>query len=154
RQARTRWMAAHGHQLWPTSPDRPQLVLVIDELTGVIRALGGVDELNALASEARKAGITLLMATQRVTAEALGGATGLPSQCRAPISLRLSRRREAAAIFGDDRVAEGWWADRLRERGAALVWSDGELQVPTPYGTYLVPAGDARRFAQEASSRA
>lgn len=152
REARVDWLAARGLQEWPISPERPRIVLAIEELTGVIRALGGVEPLNAIVAEGRKAGIVLLGSTQRMQAEALGDSTGLASQCHVLLCLRVSKKEEAVAVFGSDRVADGWWPHRLAETGEMLAWSDGERVRPTPVGTYWLTTDEAVRIAKARAS--
>jgi hypothetical protein len=136
------------------SPGFPQVVLIVDEVTSLVPVLGGVEPLLALVREARSARITVVLGTQRVTADALGESIGLRTECDR-IMLRVDEKRSSAAFFGDDLVAEGWRPDLLNPgvKGLLLAWSK-ESQLPRPARTYDLPVELAVQLAaQEAHSR-
>ena len=106
-------------------------------------------KLNALAYEGRQQGIQLVIGAQRWKAENTGDSTGLRSQAHVLVAFRMQARDEGADLFGHDRVAEGWWVHRLAPQGQVLIWSDGELETPTPYGTYWLETDEARTWAEQ-----
>jgi hypothetical protein len=143
-------MAAEGLTEWPLSREHPQLVLVIDEVSDLL-TLAEVGELmEQLTKLGREQGITVIAATQRASADALGDSAVARAQFGVRIALRCREKGDGDLILGQGRAAEGWRPDRLQLPGELLVLDD-EHQVPRPGRTYLLPTKEARKIAERAA---
>ena len=62
--ARERWLADHDQQHWEPTPERPAIVLPVDELAELIEQLpDAAGLLDTIARKGRKTAVTLLVAT-------------------------------------------------------------------------------------------
>lgn len=124
--ARSEWMAEREIRDWPISPEFPLLVVVIDELKGVMRLPACCNAVDELIEVGRQQGIILVMATQRPTAENLGGGLDARGNCAIRIALQTEKEGDSRLILGDDLVREGWKAHALPPQGYAY------LKIPGP----------------------
>lgn len=126
---RARLLRAEGLTSWPASPDRPRLVLVVDELAVIAHTgdraadLEVVHELARVAALGRAVGVSMIAATQRPSAEVV------PAWLRDVIPTRvahaLARRVDGTMILGD---LDGAGAESLPlgDPGAVLVLAEGD----------------------------
>src|SRR5262249_42286828 len=149
-RARARWMATEGLTEWPLDRQHPQLVLVIDEVSDLLSQAGVGELLEALTKLGREQGITVIAATQRASADALGDSAVARAQFGVRIALRCRERADGDLILGQGRAVEGWRPDRLGLPGELLVLSD-DHQVPRPGRAYLLPTAAARAIAEQAA---
>lgn len=143
---RAAWMAAEGLTEWPLSAEHPQIVIVLDEVSDLLTIPDVAELLEALVKLGREQGITIVAATQRASADALGDTVVTRSQMSVRIALRCNERADGDLILGQGRTAEGWRPDRLPGMGAFLVLSSHH-QTPRPARGYLLQADEARKLA-------
>jgi hypothetical protein len=149
--ARNAWMNSRGLTEWPVSPQYPQIVVVIDELTVLMEVPGLADQVNRLSLVCRQQGITLVGATQLLFASTLGDSLVVRKQAGVRACLRVAEKGDAVPVFGHDGVAEGWRPDRLGpHKGLVLVQSD-ENPDPMPARAWLLPSGELQRLVEEAA---
>jgi S-DNA-T family DNA segregation ATPase FtsK/SpoIIIE len=144
---RAGWMAAEGLTEWPLSVENPQLVIVLDEVSDLLTVSDVPELLEALVKLGREQGITVIAATQRASADALGDSVVTRTQMSVRVALRCNERADGDLILGQGRAAEGWRPDRLPGKGALLVRSD-DHQTPRPARSYLLEASDARELSE------
>lgn len=149
-RARARWMAAEGLTEWPVSPEHPQVVVVVDEVSDLSTIPGVPELIEALSKVAREQGITLILATQRASADALGDSAVARAQMNVRLALRCTEKGDGDLILGRGRAAEGWRPDRLTLSGSMLVLTEAET-TPCPGRSWFMRPEDARRVAAEAA---
>jgi FtsK/SpoIIIE family len=141
--ARAELLAARGERLWRPTPAAPALVIVVDEYAELPEE---ADEYaDSIARRGRAVAVTLLVATQRPTQQAMGHGA-VRSQMDTRICLRVRERRDADLILGQGMVAAGWRADVLDAPGKFLI-SDPENATPRPARAYLITDADVRTTA-------
>ena len=143
-------MAGTGQRTWEPTPDRPALVIVVDEYAEM------PDEARAYADSVARRGravaVELIAATQRPSQDAMGKGA-VRSQMDTRICVRVRERREVDLILGQGAFNAGWQAHQLNQPGAFLV-SDFEHTVPERHRAYLIDdAQIARHAAQHAHGR-
>jgi S-DNA-T family DNA segregation ATPase FtsK/SpoIIIE len=149
-RARSRWIGDAGFDDWPTSRAHPQLVVLIDELSELVdQVRGAVKELESISRLGRQLGVTLILATQRSTDDALGHSSKLRSQVRLRIAFP-GDSRDATATFDQGRTASrGWDPGALPGPGWVLVCSSSHPS-PRQARTFLLTREMA---AAEAATR-
>jgi hypothetical protein len=134
-------LGAGSGRLWEPSPERPQLVVVIDEfadLAGPQMAL-----LFEVARKGRALGISLIIATQRPSESALGaGGTDVRAQFSGQIGLRL-RSGDERLVFGDGMAQQGWITSGFTEPGSFLI-SSPQHEAPRPARASLTRDSDIK----------
>jgi DNA segregation ATPase FtsK/SpoIIIE, S-DNA-T family len=126
--------AGQGIRLWQPTVENPAVVIVIDEYAELPdEAKAYVD---SIARRGRAVAVTLLVATQRPTQEAMGQGA-VRSQMDVRISLRVRERRDADLILGQGMLAAGWTPHTLNGAGKFLI-SSPEHTIPKPARAYLV----------------
>lgn len=116
-KARTRLLRRYGWDEWQPSPARPAVVVVIDEFPQLDKA--GKAAAIKLLRIARKAGISLVFASQSNTSDALGQA--ISGQVAFKAAGAGLQRWELALLWGEQAVADGWDTTQLRpKKGTAL----------------------------------
>jgi len=113
-------LAERGLRAWHPSPAEPALVIVVDEyaeLPDPARPLA-----DSIARRGRAVAITLLVATQRPTQQAMGHGA-VRSQMDVRICLRVREQRDADLILGQGMVTAGWRAHQLDAEGKFLIAS-------------------------------
>ena len=133
-----------GHRLWEPAPDAPALVVVIDEYAELPEeAKASAD---SIARRGRAVAVTLLVATQRPTQDAMGKGA-VRSQMDVRVSLRVRERRDTDLILGQGAYAAGWRPDALTAAGKFLI-SAPEHTTPRPARGYLLQTADVAAVAR------
>ncbi len=131
---------------WQPTPEDPQLTIVIDEFPVLVDA-GLGDLVKTLLRIGRKAAVTVIIGSQRATADDLGSTT-----VRAMLGIRALLPcvpTDIDALMGPGSRAEGWRPDRLlpadgedpRDAGTLYLRAGGHI-VPRPMrADRLTPPG-------------
>jgi S-DNA-T family DNA segregation ATPase FtsK/SpoIIIE len=131
-------------RLWQPGPNRPALVIVVDEYAEL------PDEAKEIADSVARVGravmVNLLVATQRPTQAAMGGGAAR-AQMDVRVCLRVRERRDTDLILGQGSWAAGWRADALDAPGKLLL-SDPEHTIPRPARAYLITDPDITDHAR------
>jgi DNA segregation ATPase FtsK/SpoIIIE, S-DNA-T family len=117
---------------WVPSPERPALVIVIDEyprLNHQAKTLA-VDLLRI----GRKSRIIVILAASEATSDALGAAIADTTACKV---LLPCRHTDVRLVLGPNMIAEGWRPDRLHpatgdspeDAGKAYIWAAGSREA-------------------------
>jgi S-DNA-T family DNA segregation ATPase FtsK/SpoIIIE len=130
--ARERWLADHDHEHWDPTPQAPAIVLPVDELAELVEQLpDAAGLLDTIARKGRKTAVTLLVATQRPTQEALGGGA-LRAQLTVRVCLRVTEPADGELILGRGKARLGYRPDLLDAPGKLLVWDPPDHTRPIP----------------------
>jgi S-DNA-T family DNA segregation ATPase FtsK/SpoIIIE len=121
-------------RLWEPGPDRPALVIVVDEYAELPDQAKNTAD--SLARVGRAVMVNLLVATQRPTQAAMGGGAAR-AQMDVRICLRVRERRDTDLILGQGSWSAGWRADLLDQPGKFLL-SDPEHTAPRPARAYRI----------------
>ncbi len=152
REIRAAWQAEQGLTEWPVSPERPQIVVIMDELS-ILLEQGKVrdrwsqepsmsDLLDRLSMAGRQAGISLVGGTQMLYRATMGDSLVLRRQAGVRCSMRVNEKADGVAIFGNDDVASGWRPDRMSKHpGMVLIQSD-ENPDPVELRAWRLPSTD------------
>ena len=128
-------MRARSLDKWVPTPERPRIVVVIDEGAELIsEAEECISGLRSLARRARSAEIVLWWSTQKptVTGKGPGLDSAISAQLTSSVCLAVSSPQEARNVLGEDATAKGWHAEDLQKGGWALVRVQGEERTPDP----------------------
>lgn len=128
-------MRARSLDKWVPTPERPRIVVVIDEGAELIsEAEECISGLRSLARRARSAEIVLWWSTQKptVTGKGPGLDSAISAQLTSSVCLAVSSPQEARNVLGEDATAKGWHAEDLQKGGWALVRVQGEDRTPDP----------------------
>ena len=148
--ARTIDLTARGQRVWEPTPERPALVIIIDEYAELDDEANGYAD--SLARRGRAPAVTLLAATQRPTQDAMGNGA-VRSQMDVRLCLRVRERRDVDLILGQGMLAAGWRADALDAPGKFLLSAPG-LDIPHRARAYLLTDSAVSKAAgRNASSR-
>jgi S-DNA-T family DNA segregation ATPase FtsK/SpoIIIE len=148
-QVRNRLLVHHGRDIWEPRPEAPALVLPVDELAELIEQLpDAATYLDTIARLGRKTAVTLLVATQRPTQDALGGGA-LRAQLTIRICLRVTEPADGELILGRGKAKQGYRPDLLDAPGKLLAWDPPDHTRPIPAKAYTL---DRRRIAAIASA--
>jgi S-DNA-T family DNA segregation ATPase FtsK/SpoIIIE len=130
--ARERWLADHDQEHWQPTPQAPAIVLPVDELAELVEQLpAAAGLLDTIARKGRKTAITLLVATQRPTQEALGGGA-LRAQLTVRVCLRVTEPADGELVLGRGKSRLGYRPDLLDAPGKLLVWDPPDHTRPIP----------------------
>jgi S-DNA-T family DNA segregation ATPase FtsK/SpoIIIE len=133
-------LAAAGEHLWTPTPDRPALVIVIDEYAELTdTASNALTHADSIARRGRAPAVTLIVATQRPTQKTMGGA--LRSQMEVRICLRVRERRDVELILDKGMLAAGWNAHTLDAPGKFYLSAPGH-DTPRRARGYLLTGDD------------
>jgi S-DNA-T family DNA segregation ATPase FtsK/SpoIIIE len=144
--ARNRWLVHHGRDAWEPTPDAPAVVLPVDELAELIEQLpDAATFLDSIARLGRKTAVTLLVATQRPTQEALGGGA-LRAQLTVRVCLRVTEPADGELILGRGKAKQGYRPDLLDAPGKLLAWDPPDHTRPVPAKAYTLDRGRIRRI--------
>jgi DNA translocase FtsK/SpoIIIE-like protein len=136
-EGRAEDLAAMGLRVWKPSPDRPALVIVVDEYAELAEnAPDAAADADSIARRGRAVAVTLIAATQRPTQKAMGQGA-LRSQMDVRICFRVRERRDVDLILGQGMLAAGWQAHTLNAPGKFLI-SAPEHDTPRRARAYLV----------------
>lgn len=135
-----------GTSTWPTSPEYPDRIVMVDELAALIRVLekDELAEFFTFLEQARAFGVYLWVSTQFPKASNLP--TELRSQMSCVIALKMRRSSESRVVF-EDSVREGWTPHRLPGIGWMYVMDDDHGDPEETRAAWL----DEKRFRQLAA---
>jgi hypothetical protein len=140
-------MRARSMDMWEPTPERPRIVVVVDEGAELISHVEeGIKGLRSLAVRARSAEIVLWWATQKPTVTGPGKGLDSPisMQLTTQISLAVPSSNEARVVFGDDATAKGWHPEDLQKGGWALIREQGRDRVPDPTRVWFMTKEDVK----------
>jgi S-DNA-T family DNA segregation ATPase FtsK/SpoIIIE len=136
-EGRAKDLAAMGLRVWEPSPDRPALVIVVDEYAELAgNAPDAAADADSIARRGRAVAVTLIAATQRPTQKAMGQGA-LRSQMDVRVCFRVRERRDVDLILGQGMLAAGWQAHTLNAPGKFLI-SAPEHDTPRRARAYLI----------------
>jgi DNA segregation ATPase FtsK/SpoIIIE, S-DNA-T family len=140
-----------GQTFWIPTPEEPELWLIIDELALIAaQAPACMEVLGDIAQRGRKRGMHLILATQRPSAQALGGwGTTLLGQCHSKLCLRLERANDVGIALGPGSVGQGWRAHEMLLRAGEVLVADGEHPAPIRSRLDKLSREDVERWAAE-----
>jgi DNA segregation ATPase FtsK/SpoIIIE, S-DNA-T family len=145
-EVRNRWLVHRGRDAWAPSPDAPALVIPVDELAELIEQLpDAATHLDTIARLGRKTAVTLLVATQRPTQEALGGGA-LRAQLTVRVCLRVTEPADGELILGRGKAKQGYRPDLLDAPGKLLAWDPPDHTRPIPAKAYTLDRPRIRRI--------
>ena len=152
-EARATEMAAEGRRTWEPSPDRPALVIIVDEYAELADdAPEAMADADSVARLGRAVAVSMIAATQRPTQKAMGQGA-VRSQMDIRISFRVRERKDVDLIMGQGMLAAGWQAQTLDAPGKFLV-SAAEQRTPRRARAYLLTdQAVAETAAQHAALR-
>jgi len=128
--ARERWLADHDQENWDPTPAAPAIVIPVDELAELVEQLpDAATWLDTIAHKGRKTAVTLLVATQRPTQQALGGGA-LRAQLTVRVCLRVTEPRDGELILGQGKGRLGYRPDLLDAPGKLLIWDPPDHTRP------------------------
>ena len=136
-EARATEMAAEGRRTWEPTPERPALVIIIDEYAELADdAPEAMTDADSVARLGRAVAVSMIAATQRPTQKAMGQGA-VRSQMDVRISFRVRERKDVDLIMGQGMLAAGWQAQTLDAPGKFLV-SAAEHRTPRRARAYLL----------------
>ena len=136
-EARATQLAAEGRRTWQPSPERPALVIVIDEYAELADdAPEAAADADSVARLGRAVAVSMIAATQRPTQKAMGQGA-VRSQMDIRISFRVRERKDVDLILGQGMLAAGWQAHKLDAPGKFPVAS-AEHRTPRRARAYLI----------------
>ncbi|MFI9556128.1 cell division protein FtsK [Nonomuraea endophytica] len=134
-------LTQRGQRVWEPSPERPALVIIIDEYAELnSEAPQAIIYADSIARRGRAPAVNLLVATQRPSKDAMGK-SAVRAQMDVRICFRVREPRDADLILGQGMVKAGWHAHKLDAPGKFLI-SAPEHDIPHRSRTYLLD--DAR----------
>jgi DNA segregation ATPase FtsK/SpoIIIE, S-DNA-T family len=145
-EVRNRWLVHHGRDAWQPTPDAPALVVPVDELAELVEQLpDAATSLDSIARLGRKTAVTLLVATQRPTQEALGGGA-LRAQLTVRVCLRVTEPADGELILGRGKAKQGYRPDLLDAPGKLLAWDPPDHTRPIPAKAYTLDRARIRQL--------
>ena len=134
-------LTATEERLWQPTPDRPALLIAVDEYAELPDEAH--PQADSVARRGRAVAVNLLAATQRPTQKAMGHGA-VRSQMDVRICLRVREPRDADLILGQGKSAAGWHAHSLDAPGKFLI-SDPEHDTARRARAYLITDHDVGR---------
>lgn len=122
-----------GRASWTPTPERPTIVVVVDE-GAEVKAIASesMAAFESVARMGRAAEIHLVWCTQKPTMS--GPSAGIPPQIAAQMdvraALRLATATEVRTVLGEDATAEKWDAHKLPKPGHLLIRGTGRGPAP------------------------
>jgi DNA-binding transcriptional ArsR family regulator len=143
-EQRSALMKRLGTSTWPTSPEHPDRIVMIDEIAKLIRELpeAALKRFFTLLEQARAYGIYVWIATQFPKATNLP--TEIRSQMSALVGMKMRRKSESKLVF-EELTDEGWLPHRLPGRGWLLLLDD-EHDEPSEAKAPFIPEGAFREL--------
>ncbi|MGW9027311.1 FtsK/SpoIIIE domain-containing protein [Streptomyces sp. NPDC055722] len=134
-----------GRASWTPTPQRPTVVVVVDEGAEVMSlAPDAVPAFESVARMGRAAEIHLVWCTQKLTMS--GASAGIPPQIAGQMdvraALRLSSAAECRTVLGEDATAGGWDAHTLPKPGVLMLRGTG--RGPAPVKVWFMDDDTAR----------
>jgi hypothetical protein len=140
-------MRANGWDMWEATPERPNLVVVVDEGAEFMAEVpDAVTGSRSLARRGRSAGIRKWWATQKptVTGAGKGLDSSISAQLTSQVCMAVSSPTEARNVLGEDATAKGWHAEDLLKGGWCLVRVQGEDRNPEPTRVWFMTKEDVK----------
>ncbi|HEY3034948.1 MAG TPA: FtsK/SpoIIIE domain-containing protein, partial [Streptosporangiaceae bacterium] len=100
-------MERRGLRTWPTSPTEPALVVVIDEIQKLSANRRAVEAIKTITAQGRAVAVSVTIATQYPTNDALGGRL-IAANMTAAVCLRVNKPAETNVALGPGAVSAGW----------------------------------------------
>jgi hypothetical protein len=136
-EGRAAHLAATGRRVWEPTPDRPALVVIVDEYAELAEHVPeAASDADSIGRRGRAIAVTLIAATQRPTQKAMGQGA-LRSQMDVRVCFRVRERRDVDLILGQGMLTAGWQAHTLNAPGKFLI-SAPEHDTPRRARAYLV----------------
>ncbi|MGW5660677.1 hypothetical protein ACWEWG_11300 [Streptomyces sp. NPDC003758] len=150
---RTALLEESGRAAWTPTPERPRIILLVDEGAEVLASVkGAMPNLSTLARLGRALEIHVWWCTQKPTMS--GSSAGIDPQiaacCDVRVGLSVATPTEAQTVFG----APGWPADRLPKRGWFLATLPDGSRGATQARSWFVSDEQIRPFPPRAPCRA
>ncbi len=121
--ARGEDMARQGLREWPVSPERPALVVVIDEHKALSDNRRAIEAIETLTAQGRAMAVSVVDSTQYPTMPALGSSLIAP-QCTVKVCLRVNTPGEANVILGPGSASAGWKAHQIPKGKPGTLYLD------------------------------
>ena len=140
RVERLREMSDAGSRDWVVSPEKPRIILTVDELAEMDKA--SQDVLRSLTRLGRAAGISVFAAIQKPTVEVVD--SQIRSSFQSAVAFGVRSKNESNIILGEGMASEGFDASKLSAPGECWVvgWGDGPKHVKA-YDASVPPARKA-----------
>src|SRR5215471_13300099 len=136
-EARAADLASAGLRVWEPSPQRPALLIIVDEFTELTEAApGAIPDSDSIGRRGRAVAVQLIAATQRPTQKAMGQGA-LRSMMDIRVCFRVRERRDTDLILGQGMLAAGWHPHTLNAPGKFLI-SAPEHDTPRRARAYLI----------------
>jgi hypothetical protein len=136
-EARAADLATAGLRVWEPSPQRPALLIIVDEFAELTEAAPEAKpDSDSVGRRGRAVAVQLIAATQRPTQKAMGQGA-LRSMMDIRVCFRVRERRDVDLILGQGMLAAGWNAHKLNAPGKFLV-SAPEHDTPKQARAYLL----------------
>lgn len=136
-EGRAEFLAAHGKRTWEPSPEKPALVIIIDEYAELAEeAPDAMRYTDSIARLGRALAVTMVAATQRPTQKAMGQGA-VRSQMDLRICFRVREPRDVDLVLGQGMLKAGWNAHKHNAPGKFLI-SAPEHDIPRTARAYLV----------------
>ncbi len=130
-------LTRRGERVWEPSPERPALLIVIDEYAELAsEAPRAIDYADSIARRGRAPTVNLIAATQRPSKDAMGK-SAVRSQMDVRLCFRVREPRDGDLILGQGMVKAGWHPHKLDAPGKFLI-SSPEHDIPRRARTYLL----------------
>src|SRR5215471_14555338 len=136
-EARAADLASAGLRVWEPSPQRPALLIIVDEYAELTEAApDAASGSDSIGRRGRAVAVQLIAATQRPTQKAMGQGA-LRSMMDIRVCFRVRERRDVDLILGQGMLAAGWHPHTLNAPGKFLV-SAPEHDIPRRARAYMV----------------
>ncbi|MEO3798283.1 cell division protein FtsK [Nonomuraea sp. B10E15] len=141
-------LTTRGERVWEPSPERPALVIVIDEYAELAsEAPRAIDHADSIARRGRAPAVNLIAATQRPSKDAMGK-SAVRSQMDVRLCFRVREARDGDLILGQGMVKAGWHPHKLDAPGKFLI-SSPEHDIPRRARTYLLDDAGVQATAEQ-----
>jgi S-DNA-T family DNA segregation ATPase FtsK/SpoIIIE len=140
-------LTRRGERVWEPSPDRPALIIIIDEYAELAsEAPRAIDYADSIARRGRAPAVNLIAATQRPSKDAMGK-SAVRSQMDVRLCFRVREPRDGDLILGQGMVKAGWHAHKLDAPGKFLI-SSPEHDIPRRARSYLLDDAGVQATAE------
>ncbi|MEV0231619.1 cell division protein FtsK [Nonomuraea sp. NPDC050786] len=130
-------LTKRGERVWEPSPERPALIIVVDEYAELAsEAPRAIDYADSIARRGRAPAVNLIAATQRPSKHAMGK-SAVRAQMDVRLCFRVREPRDGDLILGQGMVKAGWHPHKLDAPGKFLI-SSPEHDIPRRARTYLL----------------
>lgn len=141
-------LTRRGERVWEPSPDRPALIIVIDEYAELAsEAPRAIDYADSIARRGRAPAVNLIAATQRPSKDAMGK-SAVRSQMDVRLCFRVREARDGDLVLGQGMVKAGWHPHKLDSPGKFLI-SSPEHDIPRRARSYLLDDEGVQATAEQ-----